>query len=216
MDPASYFSGHPPRCIEGFVARPVQLPGVEFDGHASAPKFDDAKNGAVTDGTEHFNIVFALACRYRWANLGHDNEVLTLSPLELECAACRTTTPLLDTDVHGYDPETGNLLASIAPWDRERCSSAPSVNNIRSKRSCASNTRMTYSTRRSLSFPAGLRIDSAGSALSDAAQLVRSCWKSPTSSVREAASNGRHNSAVTPKRGFDYARKTCTAFAIAR
>ena len=35
MNPADYFSSHPPRCIAEFVARPTDLPGVQLDGHAS-------------------------------------------------------------------------------------------------------------------------------------------------------------------------------------
>src|SRR5262245_61860937 len=114
MDQASYFRSHPPRCITGFVARPTELPGVEFDGHVSISQLNfEVPPGVTIDAPEHVNPVFALSCRcggdrhyvhcHRWANPDFRNQFVTLSPLDLECAGCRAITPLLDTDAHGYD-----------------------------------------------------------------------------------------------------------------
>lgn len=123
MDQPSYFQNHPPRCIVGFVARPTTLPGVVFDGHVSMSQLNFAVPPGVTiHAPEHINPVFALSCRcgsdqhyvhcYRWSNPDYRNQVVILSPLDLECAACRTITPLLDTDTHGYDAELGHGAAT--------------------------------------------------------------------------------------------------------
>jgi hypothetical protein len=130
MDQASYFRTHPPRCVAGFSARPTGLPGVEFDGHVSMSQLDfGAPPGVTIDAPEHINPVFALSCRcgsdrhyvhcYRWVNAAFNNAVVILSPLVLECAACRTMTELLDTGVHGYDSELGHGSATVrAQGDR--------------------------------------------------------------------------------------------------
>ena len=123
MDPSSHFLSHPPRCIAGFTVRPAELPGLEIDGHVwtSQPNFE-VRQGVTIDAPEHTNPLFALSCRcgsnrlyvhcHRWANPAFHNEVVTLSPIDLECAACGTTTPLLDTDAHGYDAELGHGTAT--------------------------------------------------------------------------------------------------------
>jgi hypothetical protein len=123
MDQASYFRSRPPRCLAGFTARPAELLGVEFDGHVSMSQFKfDAPGGVTIHAPEHTNPLFALSCRcggirhyvhcHRWANPDFRNQVVTLSPLDLECAACGTITPLLDTDAHGYDAELGHGTAT--------------------------------------------------------------------------------------------------------
>ncbi len=124
MDQASYFRSHPPRCIAGFTARPTELRGVEFDGHASMSQLTfEVPPGVTIDAPEHINPVFALSCQcggirhyvhcHRWVNVEFNNAVVILSPLGLECAACRKTTELLDTDVHGYDAELGHGSATV-------------------------------------------------------------------------------------------------------
>src|SRR5262249_36215467 len=121
---ASYFRSHPPRCIAGFVAWPAELPGVQFDGHVSMSQLDfEVPPGVTIDAPEHINPVFALSCRcggnrhyvhsYRWVNPDYGSAVVTLSPLVLECPACRKRTDLLDTDVHGYDSELGHGSATV-------------------------------------------------------------------------------------------------------
>lgn len=123
MDQASYFRDRPPRCIAGFDARPTELPGVEFDGHASMSQLDfEVPPGVTVHAPEHINPVFALCCRcggnrhyvrcYRWINADYNNAVVTLSPLALQCAACQKVTQLLDTDLHGYDSELGHGSAT--------------------------------------------------------------------------------------------------------
>src|SRR6516162_6566925 len=107
MNQASYYRSHPPRCIAEFIARPTALPGVEFDGHVSRSQLNfDAPAGMTIQGPEHVNPVFALSCPcgggrhyihgYRWINPDFHNAVVFLSPLVLECAACRKMTDLLD------------------------------------------------------------------------------------------------------------------------
>jgi hypothetical protein len=124
MDQASYFRSNPPRCLAGFVARPTELPGVEFDGHVSMSQLNfDVPAGVTIDAPEHINPLFALSCQcggyrhyvhaYRWVNPDFHNAVAFLSPLVLECAACRKMTDLLDTDVHGYDAELGHGSATV-------------------------------------------------------------------------------------------------------
>jgi hypothetical protein len=123
MDQASYFRGHPPRCIAGFTPTPVALPGIGFDGHASLSQLKINLPGVVVDAPEHSNPVFALACfcgssrhfvhGFRWTNPDFDNADVFLSPLVLECASCGTQTDLLDTNAHGYDAELGHRSATI-------------------------------------------------------------------------------------------------------
>ena len=126
MDQAGYFRSHPPRCIKELVARPVELQGVQYDGHASRSEFDPEDAGMTIEGPDHINTVFALSCQcggnrhyvhcYRWVK---GNAVVTLSPLALECARCRNMARLLDTDVHGYDSELGASSATVhAQGDR--------------------------------------------------------------------------------------------------
>jgi hypothetical protein len=123
MDQVSYFRSHPPRCIAGFIARPTELPGVEFDGHVSMSQLNiDVPPGVTISAPEHINPVFALSCQcggqrhyvhgYRWSNPDFHNAVVFLSPLTLECAACGKRTDLLDTDIHGYDAELGHGSAT--------------------------------------------------------------------------------------------------------
>jgi len=123
MDQASYFRNHPPRCIAGFAARSVELLGVEFDGHVSMSQLNfEVPPGVTIDAPEHINPVFALSCYcgvnkhfvhcHRWTNVDFRNQIVILSPLDLECATCARTTPLLDTDLHGYDAELGHGSAS--------------------------------------------------------------------------------------------------------
>jgi hypothetical protein len=124
MEQPNYFRSHPPHCIAGFVARPTELPGFEFDGHVSMSQLDlDVPPGVRIEAPEHINPVFALSCRcggtrhyvhsYRWVNPDFNNAVVYLSPLKLECPSCRNITDLLDTDVHGYDGELGHGSTTV-------------------------------------------------------------------------------------------------------
>jgi len=121
MDQAAYFRSHPPRCLSGFYAQTVQLPGATFDGHL--PQLDvESPPGVTIDASEHINTVFSLACKcggdshyvhgYRWRNPDFDNTVVFLSPLALECSNCGAKTALLDTDIHGYDAELDHGTAT--------------------------------------------------------------------------------------------------------
>jgi len=123
MDQASYFRSHPPRCIAGFTATPVGMPGVQFDGHPSLSQLNINVPGVEIHAPEHVNPLFALACpcgsaRYfvhgfHWTNPDFDDQSVFLSPLSLECAACGRRADLLDTDVHGYDAELGHGSATV-------------------------------------------------------------------------------------------------------
>ena len=71
---------------------------MEFDGHG-----------------EEWNPLFALSCQCGQSEFhveGFQVEdpdgPLFLSPMAVRCTSCGKTTPLLDTDVHGYDAELGH------------------------------------------------------------------------------------------------------------
>jgi hypothetical protein len=123
MDQQSYFRSHPPRCIAGFNATPVELTDAKFDGHPSLSELNLHVPAVSIEAPEHINPVFALKCScgsarhfvhgFRWTNPDFDNAVVFLSPLSLECASCRKQSPLLDTDVHGYDAEQGGGSATV-------------------------------------------------------------------------------------------------------
>jgi hypothetical protein len=124
MDQVSYFRSHPPRCIAGFAARPTELPNVKLDGHVSMSQLNlEVPPGVTIDAPEHINPVFSLFCRcggirhyvhcFRWVNPDFNDAVVTLSPLALECAACRKATELLDTDIHGYNSELGHGSSTV-------------------------------------------------------------------------------------------------------
>jgi hypothetical protein len=116
-DNASYFADHPPRCVVGFKTRRVELPGVVFDGHASAPPPRADVTGVQIEGRQHFNLVIQLLCTcgcgahhalgHYWRNPDHDNVSVFVSPLALRCAECGKITELFDSDIHGYDAEIG-------------------------------------------------------------------------------------------------------------
>jgi hypothetical protein len=100
MSDLSYLLTHPPRCLSGFVkvALPDGLLDVAFDGHG-----------------EDWNPVFALSCRCGNAEFKltgfsviEPEYSLFLSPIEATCTSCGDVTPVLDTDVHGYDAELGH------------------------------------------------------------------------------------------------------------
>jgi hypothetical protein len=124
MDQTSHFQSHPPRCIAGFGARPAELSGVVFDGHVSMSQLDfEPSPGVTIQAPGYVNAVFALSCRcggdrhhvrcYRWTHPDFNDELVTLSPLDLECAACGAVASLLDTDIHGYDAEVGNGSSTV-------------------------------------------------------------------------------------------------------
>src|SRR5260370_17597711 len=119
MDQVEYFRTHPPRCVTRFGVRSTDLPGVAFDGHASLSQLKSRmQSGIKIEAPEHINPVFSLSCScsgrhffvhgYRWINPDYHNAEVFLSPLVLECQACKRRTELLDTDIHGYDGELGH------------------------------------------------------------------------------------------------------------
>ena len=122
MDHAEYFWTHPPRCIAGFKAQPVELPGVEFDGHPSMSDFAGSPYADRISAPENLDIIFLLYCTcgsdrhyilgHYWRNPDYNNVLVFLSPLALRCAACGKVTELIDTDIHGYDGECGHGVAT--------------------------------------------------------------------------------------------------------
>lgn len=128
-DQADYYWNRPPRCIAGFVAKPAELSGHPFDGHASPQMIKAKVPGVVIDGSELLNTVFLLACTcgheqhhvtgYHWRNPDYHNKLVFLSPLVLRCASCSKETEVIDTDRHGYDAELGGIVAT-ARWKGDR------------------------------------------------------------------------------------------------
>jgi hypothetical protein len=125
---AYILASRPPRCLAGFVATPVTISGIVFDGHASSSALNSAPGPGVTiEGSEHFGIAFALTCLcggrcheiygYRWANPDYRNQIVFLSPIALQCEACGSRTDLFDSDVHGYDAEQGVVTNARAKGD---------------------------------------------------------------------------------------------------
>jgi hypothetical protein len=118
----AYYRSHPPRCIAAFKAQPVEMPGVAFDGHASPSQLSAGVPGVKIQGPEHVNPVFWLRCTcgcdshfvlgHYWRNPDYGNVLVFVSPLALRCSACGKVSELLDTAIHGYDPEVGGISAT--------------------------------------------------------------------------------------------------------
>jgi hypothetical protein len=116
-DKVSYFADHPPRCVAGFETRRVELPGVVFDGHASALLPIGKVTGVQIEGPQHLNLVIQLLCMcgcdvhhalgHFWRNPDYGNMLVFVSPLALRCGKCGKITELFDSDIHGYDAEIG-------------------------------------------------------------------------------------------------------------
>jgi hypothetical protein len=121
-DQLAYYRTHPPRCIAGFRAQPVRMPGVVFDGHASVSDSNACVAGVRIEGSSHVNPIFWLYCTcgcdshfvlgYYWRNPDYHNELVFVGPLALRCGTCGKVTELFDSAVHGYDAETGGMSAS--------------------------------------------------------------------------------------------------------
>ena len=118
----AYYWSHPPRCLAGFKAQPVEMPGVVFDGHASGSQLDPGTPGVKIEGAGTLNTVFWLHCvcgndshfvlGHYWQNPDYDNELVFVSPLALRCSTCGKVTELFDSDIHGYDSEVGGMSAN--------------------------------------------------------------------------------------------------------
>jgi hypothetical protein len=118
-DQLAFYRNHPPRCVAGFKAQPVEMPNVTFDGHASVSPLDTEGSGTKIEGCEHVNPVFRLFCTcgcdshfvigYNWHNPDCNNEAVFLSPLSLRCSDCGKVTVLFDSDIHGYDAEACSM-----------------------------------------------------------------------------------------------------------
>ena len=104
MEEVSFYFGPVPRCLQGFTALPVSVPGALLDGHGSP-----------------LNSVFSLACACGSVrHLAHGFrppgeqavDALLFSPLALECTVCGRRTDLFDSHLHGYDAEQGLYAGS--------------------------------------------------------------------------------------------------------
>jgi hypothetical protein len=93
----------PPTCVAG-----------------AAPILDDPDPEPDPRDTEQFGTTFRLGCpcgSRHTTVLGHPTKVgtkvLVLSPLALQCPECDRVTEILDTDLHGYDPEVSGDSATM-------------------------------------------------------------------------------------------------------
>jgi hypothetical protein len=97
-----YFWARPPRCIKGFKAELVRMPGVRIGGHAGGT-FTPTVWLKCTCGCDS-NYVLG----HYWKNPDNrDGRFVFVSPLALKCGNCNKITELIDTDIHGYDSEVG-------------------------------------------------------------------------------------------------------------
>jgi hypothetical protein len=123
LDQQAFFKSHRPRCIADFVARPIELPNVKFDGHARPSLYDANSTSAVIEGPDYVNPVYSLSCTcgginhfihcFRWRNPDYHDQLVHLSPIDLRCAECDKKSLLFDSDVHGYDAELGHGSATV-------------------------------------------------------------------------------------------------------
>lgn len=92
-DQLVFYDAHPPRCLDGFACAPITLPELLFDGHG-----------------EPVNSIFELACACggkRFTVLGHVENNVIASPIELECADCDATRLVFDARKHGWNGALG-------------------------------------------------------------------------------------------------------------
>ena len=135
-----HLRNHPPRCLAKFVVSAVDLPGVQFDGHAAFPPTPKPPSRFKVIEPGYFNPIFEISCPcrkknfyvhcYLWENPSFPG-LVTLSPLVLECATCGTKSDLFDSDSHGYDAELNQMPASArakgnrAVFECESCGRQP-------------------------------------------------------------------------------------------
>ncbi len=94
----AYLDSHPPRCLNGLSAVPVDMIGAVFDGHG-----------------EDLNPVFHISCKcgnetgkvrgYFWTNPDYNDMTVFISPLEFICPECEAESVFFDSAEHGYDAE---------------------------------------------------------------------------------------------------------------
>jgi hypothetical protein len=98
MDQRRFFLSRPPECLSGFVATPIEPPQSAVD----QPGIHSYFKLACECGAPSFFVH-----GFRWQSPGPRSETLFLSPLILECIACRKCTLAFDSNFHGFDAEQG-------------------------------------------------------------------------------------------------------------
>jgi hypothetical protein len=119
---SKFFWNHPPRCIVGFTARPVTISGIVYDGHGSPSQLNIDASRVKIEAPEYSNPVFWLLCScghdthfvlgHYWRNPDYRNVLVFVSPLALRCGGCGKVSEMIDTDIHGYDGEIGDIAAT--------------------------------------------------------------------------------------------------------
>ena len=102
-----FYQSNPPRCLGGFEVRPTDISTYPFNSSGEVPNSYWAiacPCGASTFRVHGYN--------YTSGNRDCDEYTVFLSPIYLECTACRRTELLFDGSIHGYDPE---IDAACAP-----------------------------------------------------------------------------------------------------
>ena len=107
MKPHSdYFKHNPPRCLDSFIAKSVDIENLEYDGHG-----------------EDINPVFGIECKcgntnhkvdgFCWTN--PDNGIaFFIGPLGLTCTKCNSHNEVFDIEQYGYDSELGHGCSSAS------------------------------------------------------------------------------------------------------
>ncbi len=115
-----YFKNNPPRCLDNFNVKSVEIDNIEYDGHG-----------------EEMNPFFQLACQcgssslsvlgYWWKN-PDNGESFFVGPLSTKCLDCKTENDLFDIKYHGYDAELDHGCYSARGEGRPTIFVCPSCN----------------------------------------------------------------------------------------
>ena len=109
----AYYQEHPPKCVAVFLAEPVQLDNIEFDGHGSS--------GIYPDGLDaNPNIVFAIQCQCggsvhnivaqsQQEEIWYYKNLVIAQRYFLECISCHSQHLFFDKFIHGYNAEGSKI-----------------------------------------------------------------------------------------------------------
>jgi hypothetical protein len=102
-----FYRSHPPSCLAQFHTAPADLSGYSFDGHGVI--LNSYWTVSCPCGGNQFKIH-----GYNAINPDNISKLpIFVSPISLECLACKRTALLLDTDIHGYDPVVSGSSCTI-------------------------------------------------------------------------------------------------------